>query len=84
MTIGGMLAFRLAVSPILLSIGALGAAREAVPAAGLARVAPQAVREFTQQAGRIPMSVAVAELVLLAWAVAALALGAWRTVTRDA
>jgi hypothetical protein len=42
------------------------------------------VREFTQQAGRLPMSVAVAELVLLAWGAAALAVGAWRTVTRDA
>ena len=84
MTIGGMLAFRLAVSPILLSIGPLGAAREAVPAAAFARIAPHAVREFTQQAGPLPMSVGVAELVLLAWAAAALAVGAWRTVTRDA
>jgi ABC-type transport system involved in multi-copper enzyme maturation permease subunit len=84
MTIGGMLAFRLAVSPLLLSIGPLGAVREAVPQAGLERLAPHAVREFTQQATRIPMSVSVAELVLLAWAVAALAFGAWRTVTRDA
>jgi hypothetical protein len=84
MTIGGLLAFRLAVSPILLSIGPLGAAREAVPAAAFARIAPHAVREFTQQAGRLPMSVGVAELVLLAWAAAALAVGTWRTVTRDA
>jgi ABC-type transport system involved in multi-copper enzyme maturation permease subunit len=84
MTIGGMLAFRLAVSPILLSIGPLGAAREAVPAAGLSRLAPHAVRDFTQQAGSLPMSVTVAELVLLAWVAAALGVGAWRTVTRDA
>ena len=84
MTIGGMLAFRLAVSPILLSIGPLGAAREAVPLAALERIAPHAVRGFTQQATRIPMSLSVAELVLFAWAAAALALGAWRTVSRDA
>jgi hypothetical protein len=84
MTIGGMLAFRLAVSPILLSIGPLGVAREAVPAAALERLAPHAVREFTRQAAAIPMSVAAAELVVLAWAAVALALGAWRTVTRDA
>ena len=84
MTIGGMLAFRLAVSPIVLSIGALGVGRELVPGAALERLAPHAVREFTRQSGPIPMSVAAAELVLLAWAVAALALGAWRTVTRDA
>jgi hypothetical protein len=84
MTIGGMLAFRLAVSPILLSIGPLGAAREVIPGAALERIAPHAVRGFTQQATRIPMSVSVAELVLLAWAAVALALGAWRTMTRDA
>jgi hypothetical protein len=84
MTIGGMLAFRLAVSPILLSIGPLGAAREAVPGAALERLAPHAVREFTRQAAQIPMSLSVAELVVLAWAVAALAVGAWRTVSRDA
>ena len=30
------------------------------------------------------MSLAAGELVLLAWAAAALAVGAWRTVTRDA
>jgi hypothetical protein len=84
MTIGGLLAFRLAVSPLLLSIGPLGVGRDAVPGAALERLAPHAVREFTRQSGPIPMSLAVAELVLVAWAVAALALGAWRTVTRDA
>ena len=84
MTIGGMLAFRLAVSPIVLSIGALGVGRELVPGAALERLAPHAVREFTQQAAHIPMSVSAAELVLVAWAAVALAFGAWRTVTRDA
>jgi hypothetical protein len=84
MTIGGMLAFRLAISPLLLSIGPLGAAREAVPLAALDRIAPEAVRGFTQQATRIPMSPSVAALVLFAWAGGALALGAWRIVTRDA
>ena len=84
MTIGGMLAFRLAVSPLLLSIGPLGAAREAVPLAALDGIAPDAVRGFTQQATRIPMSVSAAAFVLLAWAAAAVAVGAWRTMTRDA
>lgn len=84
MTIGGMLAFRLAVSPLLLSIGALGIGREVLPGAALERLAPHVVRGFTQQATRIPMSVSAAEVVLLAWAAVALAFGAWRTVTRDA
>ena len=84
MTIGGMLAFRLAVSPIVLSIGALGVGREVVPGAALERLAPHAVREFTRQSGPIPMSAGAAELVLLAWVAVALAFGAWRTMTRDA
>ena len=84
MTIGGMLAFRLAVSPILLSIGALGVGRELVPGAAVERLAPHAVREFTRQSGPIPMSLSAGELVLLVWAAVALAFGAWRTVTRDA
>jgi hypothetical protein len=84
MTIGGMLAFRLAVSPIVLSIGPLGAGREVVPGAALERIAPHAVREFIRQSAHIPMSVGAAELVLVAWAVAALTFGVWRTVTRDA
>jgi hypothetical protein len=84
MTIAGMLAFRLAVSPILLAIGALGAGRDVVPGAALTRLAPEPLREFTRQGEPVPMSVTTAGLVLLVWAAAALALGAWRTVTRDA
>jgi hypothetical protein len=83
-TIAGMLAFRLAVSPILLAIGFLGAGREVVPGAALTRLAPEALREFTRQGEPVPMSIATAALVLLLWAAAALALGAWRTMTRDA
>jgi ABC-type transport system involved in multi-copper enzyme maturation permease subunit len=83
-TIGGLLAFRLAVSPLVLSIGALGVGRELVPGAALDRLVPHAVRELTRQSGAIPMSVGAAELVLVVWAAAGLALGVWRTVTRDA
>jgi hypothetical protein len=84
MTIGGMLAFRLAVSPLVLSIGPLGVGRELVPGAALDRLVPQAVRELVRQSSAVPMSVGAAELVLLAWAAAALVLGTWRTVNRDA
>ena len=83
-TIGILLAFRLAVTPILLSIGALGVGREIVPGAALGRIAPEAVRQFTTAGDRIPMSVSASTWVLVAWAVVALAFGAWRTVTRDA
>jgi hypothetical protein len=82
--IGVMLAFRLAVTPILISIAALGVGRELLPGAALNRLAPHPMREFTTQGAVVPMSVAAAELVLVIWVVALLALGAWRTVTRDA
>lgn len=83
-TIGVLLAFRLAVMPLLISISALGLGREALPGAALNRLAPRAMQEFTTQGGVVPMSVAAAELVLFLWAVSLLALGGWRTVTRDA
>jgi hypothetical protein len=82
-TIGILLAFRLAVTPILLSIGTFGVGRELVPGAGLGRIAPHAVREFTTGI-HIPMSVAASVVVLAVWAAAAVRLGAWRTTTRDA
>ena len=72
------------MTPILLSIGALGVGREIVPGAALGRIAPEAVRQFTTAGDRIPMSVSASTWVLVAWAVVALAFGAWRTVTRDA
>jgi hypothetical protein len=83
-TIGAVLAFRLAVTPILLSIGPLGVGREVVPAAGLERLAPHALEGFTRQSAKIPMSGAAAFWVLLAWTAVALAVGGWRTATRDA
>ena len=83
-TIGIMLAFRLALTPILLAITPLGVGREVVPAAGLERLAPHALEGFTRQAARIPMAHTTAILVLLAWTAVALVVGGWRTATRDA
>jgi hypothetical protein len=83
-TIGVLLAFRLALTPLLTSIAALGFARELVPGAALERFMPHALREFARTGGHVPMSVGAAEVVLVVWAAALLALGAWRTVTRDA
>ncbi len=82
--IGVLLAFRLAVTPILISIPALGLGREVLPGAALNQLTPLPMREFTTQGGVIPMSAAAAELVLVLWAVSLLAVGGWRTVTRDA
>ena len=55
-TIGVLLAWRLALTPLLLAIGFLGVAREAVPGAALERVAPSAIAHFLRQGGSVPMS----------------------------
>ena len=83
-TIGILLAWRLAVTPLLLSIGALGAAREALPQAAFERLAPQALNEYVRQGPVVSMSAGVALLTIVLWTAAALAVGAWRTATRDA
>jgi hypothetical protein len=83
-TIGILLAWRLAVTPILLSIGVLGAGRDALPGAAFERLAPQAISEYIRQGPVVSMSVGVALLTIVLWTAAALGLGAWRTASRDA
>ncbi len=83
-TIGLTLAWRLALTPLLVAISFLGVAREAVPGAALERIAPHAVRSFLRQGGELSMSVGAAVATLVLWTVVALALGRWRTRTRDA
>jgi hypothetical protein len=71
-----LLAFELAISPLLSSVGFLGGVRQAIPSNALDRIA----------AGphpTIPMALGTAIVVLLAWAAAAFAGGAWRTRTRE-
>jgi hypothetical protein len=83
-TIGILLAWRLAVTPILLSIGALGAGRDALPGAAFERLAPHAIREYIRQGPVVSMSIGIALLTIILWTAAALGPGAWRTAKRDA
>jgi hypothetical protein len=84
-TIGILLAWRTAVSHILVSISALGVYRELLPDVPFDRLAPSAVEEFVRDApSHIGISVPTSIGVLLLWAAVLTALGAWRTVTRDA
>jgi len=83
-TIGILLAWRLAVTPILVSIHALGVGRDAVPGAALERIAPQTLGEYVRQSGAVPMSMMAAVATVLLWTAFAVGLGAWRTATRDA
>lgn len=83
-TIGVVLAFRLALTPILASISPLGIVRELVPGVGLQDLAPAALGESVRQGPHVPMSVAAIATVLIVWTVAALVVGGWRDSRRDA
>jgi ABC-type transport system involved in multi-copper enzyme maturation permease subunit len=82
--IGVLLAFRLAVAPIIASISFLGAARKAVPIAPLDRLAPAELANNLRQGPELQLALGTAVVVLVLWVVASLAVGAWRTQTRDA
>jgi hypothetical protein len=84
-TIGILIAWRTIVSHIISAIGALGAFREVVPDLGFVRLAPHAVAHYVNDGpGDVKPSLAAAVLVPLLWVVVAIAVGAWRTATRDA
>jgi ABC-type transport system involved in multi-copper enzyme maturation permease subunit len=81
-TIGILLAFRLALTPLILSITFLGSSREAIFGAAFDRVSPHAILDSGRP--QVGMSLLVAILVLALWTVIPLAVGAWRTATREA
>jgi ABC-type transport system involved in multi-copper enzyme maturation permease subunit len=83
-TIGILLAIRLALTPILASISALGVVRELLPGVALQALTPAALGNAAQQGPTITMSTAAIAAVLIVWAGAAVAAGAWRDTRRDA
>jgi hypothetical protein len=83
-TIGIVLAWLFAVTPLLLQITALGEVRQALQMAALTRFIPTGLQEASPDPVIASMSVGVAILVIAAWAAIPLAAGAWRTRTRDA
>jgi len=83
-TIGIVLAWRLALTPLLASIAALGAVRELVPGVALDKLLPAALQHSARQGPRVGMSVAAVAFVLVVWAAVALVAGAVRDTTRDA
>jgi hypothetical protein len=80
-TIGILLAWQLAMAPVLVQIHGVGSLRAGVDAAALQRIEPDAI---ATAAAAVPMSGLAAAGILAAWAGLALTAGAWRTVTRDA
>ncbi len=83
-SIGVLVAWRLAVGPILMSLSFLGLGREVVPAAGLDRLIPAALADNANSGPKVATSLGAALLVLVLWTAIALGVGAWRTRTRDA
>jgi hypothetical protein len=80
-TIGILLGWQLIAMPLLLQIGALGSLREGLAVAATERLEPAWLFEG---GATVPMSLAAAVVVIAAWTVVPLAVGAWRTCTRDA
>ncbi len=84
--IGVLLGWQLAATPLLLNISQLGVTREAVLTAATSRVAPLSGPSGPggEAASALHMSLTAAIIVLLAWILIPLAVGGWRTTTRDA
>ena len=75
--IGVLLAFFLAVQALLLNVAFLGAARQGIPAVAIDRIADVHAR------GGVHVALGTAIIVVIAWGVGALGLGAWKTKTRE-
>jgi hypothetical protein len=80
-SIGILLGWQLGLMPVLIAIGPLGRLREGLFYSAVDRLEPSALIEGERP---VAMAVATAIAVLVAWTVVPLALGTWRTVTRDA
>jgi hypothetical protein len=80
-TIGIVLGWQIVAVPVLLQIKTLGSLRDALLGAATNDLAPAALFDGPQ---RLAMSTAALAVVIALWAVVPLALGAWRTATRDA
>jgi len=83
-SIGIVLAFRLAVTPLVAGIASLGVVRELLPGVALDNLTPTALGMAARQGPTIGMSVAATAAVLIVWAAAALVVGGWRDTSRDA
>ena len=80
-SIGVLLGWQLVAMPLLVQFEILGAVRQGLVDAATHRLAPSALVETS---GTVPMSLGAAVVVLFTWMAVPLAIGAWRTCTRDA
>ena len=84
-TVGILLAWQFAVTPLALGVAKLGVLREGLLTAGLDRMIPAGLLPGARPDPVSPhMSIMLTVTVIAAWAVVPLVAGAWRTCTRDA
>lgn len=81
--VGAVMGWTVVVAPLLAQIGALGAAREAIPYVAQLHLLPSPLR---QAGGRSDVAISnwTALTVLVAWAAVWLRAGLWRSVRREA
>jgi hypothetical protein len=80
-SIGVLFGWSIVASPLLLQIASLGFLREGLLRSATQRFEPASILGDGQP---VAMSLAAATAVVLAWTLVSLAVGAWRTSTRDA
>jgi ABC-type transport system involved in multi-copper enzyme maturation permease subunit len=83
-TIASILAFTLAITPLLSAVSLLGVARAAVPGVALRDLAPHGLRALLAQGSPVNVSVSVCVVVLVAWSAAFVLGGGHRDARRDA
>jgi len=88
-SIGVLLAWQLAATPLLLNISVLGVTREGLLTAATTRVSPFSTGPRGggpggDAAASLHVSLAAAIFVLVMWMLVPLAVGCWRTATREA
>lgn len=82
--IGVALGWQFVVSSLLMGTSGLGPLRQGLQMAALTRLIPAGLRESEPDAFIAAMSVGLAILVMISWALVGLAAGAWSTKNRDA
>jgi hypothetical protein len=80
-TLTALIGWELVLSPQLLDASSLGSARQALLDGALVRIEPHPLPHGTPH---LSMSIALVVVVMALWPGVIAALGAWRTVTRDA
>jgi ABC-type transport system involved in multi-copper enzyme maturation permease subunit len=80
-SVTALIGWQLVASPLLGGIGSLGSARDALLSQAVVHFSPVHVGD---RGGYVTMSLGIALLVVAAWLLVFMALGAWRTRTMDA